>query len=66
MESVPSNSQRDTTLIGEQPYTSTRLKEHKQRLASAKRLFMKLAKSYLDKRAPFTISGIAMMRPKGL
>ena len=49
---LPSNSRSDSTAIREQSETSTEFEEKKQRLVSAKRLFKKLATSYLKKRAP--------------
>ena len=52
IDTFPSNSQNDSTPTREQSETSTEFEEKKQRLVSAKRLFKKLARSYLKKRAP--------------
>ena len=52
IDSLLSNSSSSTTAIREQAETSIQLEERKQSLASAKRLFKRLARSYLNKRAP--------------
>jgi hypothetical protein len=50
--SLRSNSRSNTAAIIEQPGTSTGLKEKNQRPTAANWVFKKLARSYLDKRAP--------------
>ena len=52
IDTLHSNSRSDTTASREQSETSTEFEEKKQRLVSAERLFKKLARSYLKKRAP--------------
>ena len=52
INSFRSSGRSGTAAIGEQADASIELEEQKQRLASAKRLFKRLARSYLKKRAP--------------
>jgi hypothetical protein len=52
IDSLPSNIGSDTAAIIEQLDAYTELKGQKQRLTAAKKIFKKLTRSYLDKRAP--------------
>ena len=52
IQSLLSNSANYATAIRDQPDTSMELEGKRRRLASAKRVFKKLARSYLDKRVP--------------